>query len=138
MRTLDDVVEQSQRWLGMFPTSLERESLRYLEQYQKVTDILHEHGIVSVWGIVLPGPEKVKGKPNFRDIDNSPLSWDELCRIDMIGEPVWNSGTRRWMLLIDSGSDNTWIELVNHAGGRERWIEHDLRLAPLYRKPKEK
>ena len=69
---------------------------------------------------------------------NLPLKWDELCRIDMIGEPVWNGGTRRWMLLIDSGSDNTWIELVNNAGGREHWIEHDLRLAPLYRKPKEK
>lgn len=67
-----------------------------------------------------------------------PLTWEDLCRLEMIGEPVWNSNTLRWMLLIDSASDGTWIELVNHAGGRERWIEHDLRLAPLYRKPKEK
>lgn len=66
--------------------------------------------------------------------ENPPLTWDELCRIDMIGEPVWNSATRRWMLLIDSANDNTWIDLVNHAGGVEHWIEHDLRKAPLYRK----
>jgi len=66
------------------------------------------------------------------DMRNDPLTWEELCRVDMIGEPVWNSGTRRWMLLIDSANDNTWIDLVNHAGGLEHWIEHDLRKAPLF------
>ena len=67
-------------------------------------------------------------------LKNDPLTWDDLCRLEMIGEPVWNSATRRWMLLIDSANDNTWIDLVNHAGGVEHWIEHDLRKAPLYRK----
>jgi len=64
---------------------------------------------------------------------NDPLTWDELCRIDMIGEPIWNEGTRRWMLLIDSANDGSWIDLVNHAGGKERWIGHDARKFPLYR-----
>ena len=65
--------------------------------------------------------------------DDAPLSWDDLCRLEMIGEPVFNSNTRRWMLLIDSAADNSWITLVNHAGGEEQWIEHDVQRFPLYR-----
>ena len=64
--------------------------------------------------------------------DDTPLLWEDLCRIEMIGEPVWNSNTKRWMLLIDSGSGNDWILLVNHAGGQEQWLEHDVKKAPLY------
>ena len=63
-----------------------------------------------------------------------PLTWDELCRLEMIGEPVWNSRTTRWMLIIDSANDGTWVDLINHAGGKEHWTEHDLRKNPLYRK----
>ena len=66
-------------------------------------------------------------------LENLPVSWDVLTSVDMIGEPVWNSNTRRWMLLIDSANDRTWVELINHAGGHEKWIEHDLRKFPLYR-----
>ena len=62
-----------------------------------------------------------------------PLIWSDLCRLDMIGEPVWNSNSQRWMLIIDSANDNTWIELINHAGGHEKWIGHDARKFPLYR-----
>ena len=68
--------------------------------------------------------------------DEQALTWNELCKLHMIGEPVWNSSTRRWMLVIDSAYDGTWIELINHAGGHEKWIEHDLRKNPLYRKEK--
>lgn len=66
--------------------------------------------------------------------ENNPLTWDDLCKLDMIGSPVWNGSTCRWMLLIDSANDGTWIEMINHAGGHEKWIEHDLRKNPLYRK----
>lgn len=66
-------------------------------------------------------------------LEENPAKWDDLCRLEMIGEPVWNSNTRRWMLLIDQANDNNWIELINHAGGHEKWIEHDLRKQPLYR-----
>ena len=62
-----------------------------------------------------------------------PLKWDDLTKIDMIGEPVWNSNSLRWMLLIDSANDRTWIELINDAGGHEKWIEHDTVKFPLYR-----
>ena len=64
--------------------------------------------------------------------DDTPLSWDDLCRVSMIGEPVWNGKTKRWMLLIDSGSGNDWIQLVNHAGGQEMWLELDVKRTPLY------
>lgn len=69
-------------------------------------------------------------------IDEQALTWDELCKLHMIGEPVWNSHTRRWMLIIDSASDGTWVDLVNHAGGKEHWMWYDLRKNPLYRKEK--
>ena len=62
-----------------------------------------------------------------------PLTWSDLCKLEMIGEPVWNSNTLRWMLIIDNASDGTWIELINHAGGHEKWIEHDAKKFPLYR-----
>lgn len=72
-----------------------------------------------------------KGDPR---LDTSkPVPWDELTKPDMIGEPLFNSNTRKWMLLIDSASDNTWIDLVNTSGGTERWIEHDAQKYPLYR-----
>lgn len=97
--------------------------------WNNYTDALH---YLETWKLIVESERKA----HKADVPaNPPLTWDELCRIDMIGEPVWNLATRRWMLLIDSANDNTLIELVNHAGGREHWIEHDLRLAPLYRKP---
>ena len=69
-------------------------------------------------------------------LERTPVSWDDLCRVDMIGEPVFNSNTRRWMLLIDSAADNSWITLVNHSGGQEQWIQHDVQRFPLYRMQK--
>ena len=66
-------------------------------------------------------------------LENLPVSWDTLTSVDRIGEPVFNSNTRRWMLVIDSANDRTWVELINHAGGHEKWIEHDLLKYPLNR-----
>ena len=66
------------------------------------------------------------------------LTWDELTKIQMIGEPVFNSNSRKWMLLIDSdGLQRAWIELLNDAGGHERWTEHDAQKFPLYRMRKD-
>ena len=72
-----------------------------------------------------------KGDPRLNT--SNAISWEELTKVGMIGEPVWNSNSRRWMLLIDSSNDRTWIELINDAGGHEKWIEHDAQAKPLYR-----
>ena len=71
-----------------------------------------------------------KGDPR---LDNTLLSWDDITRLEMIGEPLYNSNTRKWMLMIDIAGDRAWIELINDAGGHEKWIEHDLQKFPLYR-----
>lgn len=65
-----------------------------------------------------------------------PLTWKELTSVDMIGQPVWNSYTRKWMLVIDSDNLKAWVDLANHSGGTERWIEHDAQKYPLYRMAK--
>ena len=73
-------------------------------------------------------------------LDNSHwISWDDLTKLDMIGQPVFNSNTRKWMLVIDSAGPYThdWIVLLNDAGGQERWNEHDVQKFPLYRMRKE-
>lgn len=63
-----------------------------------------------------------------------PLSMDELCKPMMIGEPVFNSNTRAWMLVADSALDNSsWVDLVDHAGKIVRFGPHDVVKYPLYR-----
>jgi len=44
--------------------------LKEVKDYRMITERCHEHGIGSIWGIELPEPEKVKGKPDFRDLEN--------------------------------------------------------------------
>lgn len=63
------------------------------------------------------------------------ISWDDLTKVEMIGEPVFNSNTRKWMLVLDSAGPYThdWIVLLNDAGGQEKWIENDVKARPLYR-----
>jgi len=64
----------------------------------------------------------------------SPISWDELLELRMIGQPVWNSNTREWMLVIDSaGIDRAWVDLVNISGKVIRFEPHDVTKYPLYR-----
>ena len=63
-----------------------------------------------------------------------PLTMEDLCRLEMIGEPVWNSNSRRWMLLIDNALDNrSWVDLINDSGKTVRFGPHDVQKFPLYR-----
>lgn len=66
-----------------------KDALYYLKEYKKVIDVMHEHGIGSVWGITLPDPEKVEGKPDIDGCANMPLTWEELKQMD--GKPIWIS-----------------------------------------------
>ncbi len=77
-----------------------------------------------------------KGDPR---LDTSrPLTMEDLCRLEMIGQPVWNSNTLKWMLLIDSAPDGrSWVDLVSDSGKTVRMEPHDVRKFPLYRMRKE-
>lgn len=67
-----------------------------------------------------------------------PLSMGELVKPMMIGEPVFNSNTRAWMLVADSALDNSsWVDLVDHAGKIVRFGPHDVVKYPLYRMRRE-
>lgn len=73
-------------------------------------------------------------------IDTSiPLNMDDLCEPMMIGEPVWNSNTRAWMLVVDSalGDVKGWVDLCDHCGKIVRYGPHDITKYPLYRLRKE-
>ena len=61
------------------------------------------------------------------------LDWDEMIRPELVGEPVWNSNTRKWYLVIDSALDGSWAEMAGPAGERVRMEPHDLKKFPLYR-----
>lgn len=98
------------------PTDKDDDALHYLKEYQRYQNTPSRMVHMAMCD------------------ENNPLTWEDLCKLNMIGSPVWNSNTRRWMLIIDSANDGTWIDLVNHAGGKEHWIEHDLCKNPLYRK----
>ena len=102
----------------------DREGFEVAESYDELKKLIEDCGCL------------IHRKHPRLDLEH-PLTWDDLCRLEMIGEPVWNSNSQRWMLIIDSASDNTWIDLVNHAGGKERWIGHDARKFPLYRMKKQ-
>ena len=95
------------------------EYYQVLETYEEIKQLITETGCLIH-----------KADPR---LEKTPISWEDLCRLEMIGEPLWNSNTRRWMLLIDSASDNSWIELITHSGSHEKWIEHDAQRFPLYR-----
>ena len=61
-----------------------------------------------------------------------PLTWDDLMRPGMIGEPVWSEWKRRWFLIADSALDNrSWLDLVDACGKVTRIIEHDLKVYKL-------
>lgn len=82
------------------------DALHYLKEYRVVTDICHKHGIASVWGQVLPDPEKTDWdkKLNFDNAyDNDPLDWETLKQME--GKPVWiewisgcGKGSKKWVL----------------------------------------
>ena len=66
-------------------------------------------------------------------------SIEDLCETMMIGEPVWNSNTRAWMLVVDSslGDVKGWVDLVDHCGKIVRFEPHDVQKFPLYRMRRE-
>lgn len=96
-----------------------KDSFKVKESYEQIRELIEHCGSM----IARPDPR----------IDTKPLTWEQLTLVKMIGQPVWNSNTREWMLVIDSDGLNYWVELVNHAGGHEKWVEHDLQAKPLYR-----
>lgn len=145
MKTLDEVIDYCEgkqncgEWVGI------ADALHYLKAFRDAKDTLEAEK--DRYSEAVRNCEQAENKfrkmedelndirrEHIEQMKNDPLTWDDLCRLEMIGEPVWNSNTLRWMLIIDNASDGTWIDLVNHAGGHEKWIEHDLRKNPLYRK----
>ena len=97
--------DENGKWLGSYCGDFHFDVLHYLKEYRVVTDICYKHGIASVWGQVLPDPDKTDWdkKMNFDDAyDNDPLSWDELRTME--GKPVWVESSdslnrRRWMFV---------------------------------------
>jgi len=59
-----------------------------------------------------------------------PLTMDDL--MTMVGEPVWNSNSRNWMLVKDHDGKTVWFLswLTKHV---HPWQEDDLKKFPLYR-----
>ena len=109
MKTLDEVITLMEG-VGFIDWGVD--ALRYLKQYQEVTEVLHKHGFGSVWGITLPNPEKVEGKPDIDESMNQPLTWEELSA--MKGKPVWmefESGEKYWTVIYSVGQmrDGTWM-----------------------------
>ena len=81
-----------------------KDALHYLRQYQEVATTLHKHGFGSVWGITLPNPEKVEGKPDIDGSVNQPLTWEELS--EMKGKPIWmefKNGDKFWIVIYNVG-----------------------------------
>jgi hypothetical protein len=70
--------------------------------------------------------------------DRMPLGMEDLCRLEMVGQPVWNSNAREWMLVIDSALDNrSWVDLIDASGKPIRYGPHEVVKFPLYRMKRE-
>ena len=92
MKSLDEVIESMELISDVnMPYRVEHaDALHYLKGYRIVTDICNRHGIASVFGQMLPDPEKTDRdkKINFDNAyDNDPLTWDELQQME--GKPVY-------------------------------------------------
>ncbi|MBP5782304.1 MAG: hypothetical protein J6W04_02065 [Bacteroidales bacterium] len=75
----------------------------------------------------------IRAKAPDPRLDTRVLTMEDMTKVSMIGEPVWNSSTKKWMLLIDSANDGTWVELINNAGGHEKMNAHDIQNNRFYR-----
>lgn len=100
------------------------------------TDISDDYEEVKEAIIKMSDVADIITEADLRPDTTDPLTWKELTSVDMIGQPVWNSNTLKWMLVIDSDNLKAWVDLANHSGGTERWIEHDAQKYPLYRMAK--
>ncbi len=96
--------------------------IKVLESYEEIKALMKDAGCLIA-----------KADPRL-DI-SKPLSMDDLCKLEMVGEPVWNSNTRKWMLVIDSalGDVKGWVDLVDTAGKVVRYEPIDVQKYPLYR-----
>lgn len=65
--------------------------------------------------------------------DRVPLGMEELCSLEMVGQPVWNSNTREWMLVIDSDHMHNTIDLIDNCGKIVQYGPHEVKKFPLYR-----
>jgi len=114
MISLDEIIEVFKKPIVIFPGSqgspevfYADDVLYYLKMFKDIIDVSHEHGCGSIWGIEFPEPEKIKGKPDFREADNPPLTWNQLT--ELIDKPVWiyekwawnDSWTGSWRIISD-------------------------------------
>ena len=108
-------------WFADETISLRAEEVRVHESYDEIKHLIESTGALIH-----------KGDPR---LDTShPLTMEDLCELKMVGEPVWNSNTLRWMLIIDSALDSrSWVDLLDHCGKTIRYEPHDVQKYPLYR-----
>lgn len=96
-----------------------------IESYEELKDLIRSSGCAIQ-------------KADPRLDGTIPLTMEDLCKLEMIGEPVWNSNTREWMLVIDSALDNrSWVDLIDASGKPIRYDPHDVQKFPLYRMKRE-
>lgn len=99
------------------------DALQYMNLFKSITDICHEHGVRSIFGIMLPNPEDAAENLDLSNFDiqimeNKPLTLDEMKR--MIGKPVfaydlWYGGNF-WHIIKDI--DDKFIYFDGH---ESRW-----------------
>lgn len=100
------------------------------EQYVNTTDDLycvHETYDELKELIRSAGCHIEKGDPRLDQ--TKPLTMQDLKH--MIGEPVWNSNTRKWELVWDFGADG--IVMTRDCGSDYEYDESELIRTPLYR-----
>ena len=102
----------------------DREGFEVAESYDEIRQLIFDAGCL------------IHKKDPRLDLEH-PLTWDDLCRLDMIGEPVWSEEKRAWFLVADSALDNrSWVDLADACGKITRLGPHDLKQVRLYRKEK--
>ena len=75
MKTLDEVILEFERqeafvkYYMQDKTQFRSDALYYLKTLQKIAKVCHDHGIKSLWGVMLPNPEETKGFPDLRGFD---------------------------------------------------------------------
>lgn len=86
------------------------------ETYDEIKALIHDAGCIIA-----------KKDPR---LDDSPLTMDDLK--GMIGEPVWNSNMRRWLLVSEEWGDDS-MKLLHFKSGFCTYSRDELLKFPLYR-----
>lgn len=87
------------------------------ETYDEIKALIHDAGCIIA-----------KKDPR---LDDSPLTMDDLK--GMIGEPVWNSNSRKWMLVTDCDYNGSGCAVFEGLGQFETFYPDTLMKFPLYR-----